>query len=68
MSGLVLTRKIGECVEIGDNSKVTVIGVCGNQVRLLFEVPRNIRVDRSEIADRIRKTQAGKVNSNTVES
>jgi carbon storage regulator len=67
MSGLVLTRRTGESVEIGDNSKVTVIGVCGNHVRLLFEVPRNIRVDRSEIADLIRKQRA-EVNGNTVES
>lgn len=54
MSGLILTRKPDQSVEIGDNIVVTVLGVKGNQVRLHFSVPREIPVHRQEIADRIR--------------
>lgn len=64
MSGLVLTRKPGQSVEIGPDMKLTVLGVVGNQVRIMFDVPRNIRVDRSEIADRIREQAAGEVDGN----
>lgn len=54
MSGLILTRRPGESVDIGDNVVVTVIGIKGNQARLHFEVPRNIPVHRREISERIR--------------
>jgi carbon storage regulator len=50
---LVLTRKRGESLIIGDNVKVTVISVKGDQVSIGVDAPRNVAVDREEI--RIRK-------------
>lgn len=46
---LILTRRIGEDMVIGDEITVTVLGVKGNQVRLGVVAPKNIAVDRSEI-------------------
>ena len=66
MSGLILTRKPGESVEIGANMKLTVIGVCGNQVRIMFDVPRNIAVHCTEVADRIRREHGEEINGNLV--
>lgn len=57
MSGLILTRRPSETVEIGADIIVTVLGIKGNQVSLHFDVPRHIPVHRSEIAARIRKEQ-----------
>ena len=48
---LVLSRKRDEQVCIGDNISVTVIDIRGDKVRLGFEAPREIRVDRREIRD-----------------
>lgn len=52
---LILTRKLGESVVIGDNVSVTVLGVRGNQVRLGVEAPIEISVHREEIYHRIQK-------------
>lgn len=49
---LILTRRIGETVVIGDDIQVVVMGVNGSQVRLGVKAPRNIIVDREEIAER----------------
>jgi len=49
---LILTRNIGELVCIGDDVKVTVLGVRGHQVRLGIEAPRSMIVDREEIRER----------------
>ena len=46
---LILTRRIGESVRIGDDTKVTVLQVRKNQVRIGFEVPSDQRVFREEI-------------------
>lgn len=46
---LVLTRRIGEAVHIGDDIVVRVLGVKGNQVRLGFDVPKSINVVRDEL-------------------
>ena len=46
---LVLTRKIGESVRIGDNITVTVQRVAGNRVALSFDAPREVRIVRSEL-------------------
>lgn len=51
---LILTRRVGETVMIGDNVTVTVLGVKGNQVRLGVNAPRDVAVHRQEIYDRIR--------------
>lgn len=47
---LILTRRVGETLVIGDDIKVTVLGVKGNQVRIGVEAPKDTRVDREEIA------------------
>ena len=49
---LILTRRIGETIRVGDDISVTVVQVNGNQVRLGIQAPRNIVVDREEIAER----------------
>jgi carbon storage regulator len=56
---LILTRRVGETVVIGDEVQVTVLGVKGNQVRLGVTAPRDVSVHRQEIYDRIRKEQGG---------
>jgi carbon storage regulator len=53
MGNLVLTRRAGETVHIGDDITVTVIGIDGGQVRLAFSAPPNVRIDRSEVRERI---------------
>ena len=57
---LILTRRVGETVVIGDDVTVTVLGVKGNQVRLGINAPRDVAVHREEIYDRIRREQTEK--------
>jgi carbon storage regulator len=69
---LILTRRLGESVKIGDHVTVTVLGVNGSHVRLGFGAPKHIPVHREEIYERLHKgsidiTQAepGKIFSAT---
>jgi carbon storage regulator len=55
---LILTRRVGEAVMIGDEVSITVLGVKGNQVRLGINAPRSIGVHREEIYRRIKREQA----------
>jgi carbon storage regulator len=53
MNMLILTRRIGETLMIGDEVTVTVLGVKGNQVRLGVNAPKDVAVHREEIYDKI---------------
>lgn len=53
MSNLILTRRVGETVIIGNDITVTVIGIDGSQVRLAFSAPPEVRIDRLEVRERI---------------
>jgi carbon storage regulator len=54
---LILTRKVGETVMIGDNVTVAIIGVKGNQIRIGINAPKDVPVHRKEIHERIRHEQ-----------
>ncbi len=56
---LILTRRVGETVVIGDEVEVTVLGVKGNQVRLGVKAPRNVSVHREEVFERIQREGDG---------
>ena len=62
---LILTRRVGETVMIGDDVTITVLGVKGNQVRVGFNAPKSVAVHREEIYERIKREQQG--DSNVVE-
>lgn len=56
---LILTRRVGEAIVIGEEITVTVLGVKGNQVRLGVAAPKSVSVHRQEIHDRITDERKG---------
>jgi carbon storage regulator len=58
---LILTRRVGETVMIGNEVTVTVLGVKGNQVRIGINAPKNVAVHREEIFERIKREQTDDV-------
>jgi carbon storage regulator len=55
---LILTRRIGETLMVGDEVTVTVLGVKGNQVRLGVNAPKDVAVHREEIYQRIQSEKS----------
>ncbi len=54
----ILTRRAGQALRIGDDVEVTVMAVNGSQVRIGISAPREVAVDREEIAERKRRERA----------
>jgi carbon storage regulator len=54
---LILTRRVGETLMVGDDVTITVLGVKGNQVRLGVNAPRDVAVHREEIYQKIQSEQ-----------
>lgn len=55
---LILTRRVGETLVVGDDITVTVLGVKGNQVRLGVNAPKDVSVHREEIYQRIQQEKS----------
>jgi len=56
---LILTRRVGETLMVGDDVTVTVLGVKGNQVRIGVNAPKDVSVHREEIYQRIQREKSG---------
>lgn len=56
---LILTRRVGESLMIGDDINVTVLGIRGNQVRIGVNAPKDVSVHREEIYERIQQEKGG---------
>jgi carbon storage regulator len=65
---LILTRRVGESVVIGEDVTVTVLGVKGNQVRIGINAPKTVAVHREEIFERIKSGRgSGDATGNSTE-
>ncbi len=65
---LILTRRVGETLMIGDNVTVAVLGVKGNQVRIGVNAPKEVAVHRQEIYERIRLENAKNNKKESIKS
>ena len=62
---LILTRRIGETLKVGDDVSVTVLGIKGSQVRLGINAPKDVSVHREEVYDKINNNNKQKKESKT---
>lgn len=60
---LILTRRVGESLMVGDEVTITVLGVKGNQVRIGVNAPKEVSVHREEIYQRIQKEKMHKLEA-----
>lgn len=60
---LILTRKVGESVLIGDGIKVSVLAVKGNQVRVGIDAPKDVSVHREEVRERLEEGKAASMEA-----
>jgi len=65
---LILTRRVGETVVVGDNILVTVLGFKGNQVRLGIEAPADVAVHREEIFNRLRLDEENEGHEDNIDT
>ena len=65
---LILSRKVGESIIVGDDITVTVVGVNGNQVRIGVNAPRDVQVHREEIYDRIKSGEGATAPNSTLDT
>ena len=63
---LILTRRVGETLMVGDEVTVTVLGVKGNQVRIGVNAPKDVSVHREEIYQRIQREKAEEGNKGII--
>lgn len=55
---LILTRRVGESIKIGEDVTITVLGVKGSQIRVGIAAPKSVAVHREEIYERIQREQS----------
>lgn len=65
---LILTRRVGESLMVGDDVTVMILGMRGNQVRIGVDAPKDIPVHREEIYRRIREGDSNSANRATTET
>jgi len=65
---LVLTRKVGESIKIGDDIYIRVVQVKGKQVRIGVEAPRETKVQREELKEKAQESQESSSSSESVVS
>ena len=65
---LILTRRVGETLKVGNDVDVTVLGVKGNQIRIGIKAPKTVAVHREEIFERIQREAELAARSNQSKS
>jgi carbon storage regulator len=63
---LILSRRVGETLIIGDDVSITILGLKGNQVRIGINAPKNVAVHREEIYERIERELSGSESRTTL--
>ncbi|MFQ5583005.1 MAG: carbon storage regulator CsrA [Calditrichia bacterium] len=65
---LVLTRRLGESINVGDNIKITIVDIDGKQVKIGIEAPKEVPIFREEVYERIKEEniRAAKADANDI--